>query len=124
MFNLTDSLIFDVASTGGGNAALNHPTNASTFGAGYDLVVYDNLTNGYSNIGSTYGNRGELTHNSYRETFAGSFDNWTIGAYETYTLSASTGDFGTGAIADVPVSFLLGGLSLLGIAAARRKQRA
>jgi hypothetical protein len=126
LFNLTDSLIFEknLALTDGFSATLNYPTYGATFGSGYDLVVNDNLTTGYANIGSTYGDRDKFSQDTYRETFAGSYNNWTIGAYETYTLSASTGDFGSGATVNVPVSFLLGGLGLIGIAAARRKQRA
>ncbi len=124
LFNLSDDLLFEKNArfSGGSYAAYNYQNYGATFGAGHDLYVGENLTNGHANIGHTYGDVNQYRDESYLETFAGSFDNWTIGAYETYTLSASTGNFGTGAVvADVPVSFLLGGLGLLGIGAARRR---
>ncbi len=123
LFNLSENLLFEQSGrySNGANAVLNKSNYGATFGAGHDLYVNYDLTNGYANIGNTYGDLAQYGSESYREEFAGSYNNWTIGAYETYTLSASTGDFGTGAIADVPAAFLLGGLGLLGIAAARRR---
>jgi hypothetical protein len=124
LFNLSDDLLFEKNGrySNGANAVLNKSNYAATFGAGHDLYVNQNLTNGYANIGNTYGDMTQYGSTSYREEFAGSYNNWTIGAYETYTLSASTGDFGTSATTDVPAAFLLGGLGLLGIAAARRNK--
>ncbi len=123
LFNLSDDLLYEKNSrySNGQNATYNSDAYGVLFGAGHDLRVDPNLTTGYVNIGHTYGNKSQVGSDSYREEFAGSYNNWTIGAYETYTLSASTGDFGTGATADVPAAFLLGGLGLLGIAAARRR---
>lgn len=126
LFNLSDGLVFEKNNryTDGGYGAFNHPDHGPRFGGGHDLFVGFDLTTGYANIGHTYGDREQYRLDSYRESFAGSYSNWTIGAYETYTLSASTGEFGTGAAVettDVPVSFLLGGLGLLGIGAARRR---
>jgi hypothetical protein len=123
LFNLSDNLLFEKNDRylNGANATYNSDSYGALFGAGHDLRVDPNLTTGYANIGHTYGDKSQVGSDSYREEFAGSYNNWTIGAYETYTLSASTGDFGTGATADVPAAFLFGGLGLLGIAAARRR---
>ncbi len=124
LFNLSNDLLFEKNNRykSGRIAVLNSESYGSAFGGGFDLYVDKNLETGYANIGHTYGDMDQYADESYRESFTGSYNNWTIGAYETYTLSASTSDFGTGAIvADVPVSFLLGGLGLLGIGAARRR---
>ncbi len=123
LFNLSDDLLFEKNArySNGVKAFYNSSSYGAMFGAGHDLRVDPNLTTGYANIGNSYGDTGRYNRDYYREEFAGSYNNWTIGAYETYTLSASTGDFGTGATADVPAAFLLGGLGLLGIAAARRR---
>jgi len=132
LFNLSDSLIFEKNDIyGNGNfATFNHQDHGSTFGAGHDLYVKTSLSGGYSQIGKTYGDAARYGTASYYEEFAGSSSNWTIGAYETFTLSDSTGDFGSGANAlltetglpnDVPVPFALAGLSLLGLGFARRK---
>tara|TARA_B110000196_G_C21070400_1_gene627177 strand:- start:337 stop:1098 length:762 start_codon:yes stop_codon:yes gene_type:complete len=126
LFNLSDGLLFEKNSryTSGQLATYNGVLYGSTFGGGHDLYVGSDLTTGYAEIGHTYGDIMQFRDDSYREQFAGTLNNWTIGAYETYTLSASTGEFGTGAAVettDVPVSFLLGGLGLLGIGVARRR---
>jgi hypothetical protein len=132
LFNLSDGLLFDKNGrySHGNNATYNISNYGATFGAGHDLYVNSNLTTGYTNIGHTYGDMTQIGNPSYREEFAGSYNNWTIGAYETFTLSDSTGNFGSGANAvltesglpnDVPVPFALAGLSLLGLGFARRK---
>ncbi len=125
LFNLSDNLLFEKNDrySDGKAATYNNGFYGATFGAGHDLYVNSSLTAGSANIGHTYGDKVKLGSNSYRESFSGSYSNWTIGAYETYTLSASTGNFGTGATADVPAAFLLGGLGLLGIASARRRNK-
>ena len=132
LFNLTDGLVFEKNDrySNGSFATYNHQTHGSTFGAGNDLYVNTSLSGGYAQIGHTYGDTSQYAQSSYQEEFTGSYNNWTIGAYETFTLSDSTGSFGSGANAvltesglpnDVPVPFALAGLSLLGLGFARRK---
>ena len=132
LFNLSDSLIFEKndRASNGVNATYNSQSYGSTFGGGHDLYVNTSLSGGHANIGHTYGDTSQYGQSYYREEFAGSYNNWTIGAYETFTLSDSTGNFGSGANAvltesglpnDVPVPFALAGLSLLGLGFARRK---
>jgi hypothetical protein len=108
----------------------NHDFYGVAFGGGVDLIVRGDLSDGYANIGHSYGDRSRYDSESYKREFVGVTDYFNVGRYETYIMSDSTGDFGTGAIAEinsngevtnVPASFLLGGLSLLGIMASRRK---
>lgn len=108
----------------------NHNVYGAAFGAGFDLMVKQDFSSGYANIGHSYGDRSKYGDANYRESFVGTIGDFNVGRYETYIMSDSTGDFGTGAIAEinsngevtnVPASFLLGGLSLLGIMASRRK---
>ena len=131
LFNLTNRTVYKTTGQSDNfHASYNRDSYGSTFGGGHDLYVKDNLTTGYANIGYTYGDSSKFRQNQYMEEFAGSYDNWTIGAYETFTLSDSTGGFGMGATASltesgepnsVPVPFALAGLSLLGLGFARRK---
>lgn len=132
LFNLSNGLRFNKHNyyKNGGGAVYNGSNNGVVFGYGGDLLVNSDLTTGRGNIGYTYGDRTLNGSNAYREEFAGSLDNWTIGAYETFTLSDSTGSFGSGASAlitesgkpnNVPVPFAFAGLSLLGLCFARRK---
>jgi hypothetical protein len=103
----------------------------ATFGAGHDLQVNGSLNDGYANIGVSYGDISRYSTTAYRNEFAGSYNSWTIGAYETFTLSSSTGNFGTGATAAVDESGLeivdasaplaLASLGLFGLMAFRRK---
>ncbi len=125
LFNLTDGAYY------GRNdrhldlyATRNTASYGATFGLLRDLYVSYDLTTGYANIGAGYGDRTQYGKASYREEFAGSYDNWTIGSYETFTLSESTADFSASSVANVPASFLLGGLGLLGLVGARRKNKA
>ena len=132
LFNLSDSLIFEKNDrySNGLYATRNNGYYGSTFGRLHDLSINTSLSGGRADIGNTYGDTSQYEQSSYREEFAGSLDNWTIGAYETFTLSSSTGSFGSGANAvlseasspnDVPVPFALAGISLLGLGFARRK---
>jgi hypothetical protein len=114
----------------------NHNVYGMTFGGGHDLRVDSNLTIGYANIGYSYGDINRFGTPEYRNEFMGSHSDWTIGKYETFTLSASTGDFGTGSVAEinelgntvsnVPITFAMGSLAMLGLgfgASRRRKSK-
>lgn len=124
LFNLSSDLQYEqnARQHSGMSTTYNHGNLGVLFGTGHDLRVNGDLSTGYTNIGATYGDMSQLGSETYQEEFAGSYENWIIGAYETFTLSASTGDFGEGATANVPVSFLLGGLGLFGLMASRRKK--
>ena len=121
LFNLTTSQSYELLN---GYGAYSQSNYGVTFGGGHDLKVDNGLNGGYANIGHSY------SYGDSRYEFIGSYNSWTIGAYETFTLSDSTGSFGSGANAvltedglpnDVPVPFALAGLSLLGLGFARRK---
>lgn len=136
LFNLSSGSLYEKNAryTNGALATYNYAKYGATFGGGHDLQVNAQLTAGYAYIGHTYGDMSRAGESSYQEEFTGGFNDWKIGAYETFTLSASTGRFGFGANAlltesgeiyeapsDVPVPFALAGLSLLGLGFARRK---
>jgi hypothetical protein len=96
-----------------------------TFGGGHDLYVNRDLTTGYTNIGDSYGDTSRNGTDEYRNEFMGSYSNWTIGKYETFTLSASTVDFGN-TVSNVPVTIAMGSLAMLGLgfgASRRRKSK-
>lgn len=109
----------------------NHDFYGAAFGAGFDLMVRQDLSSGYANIGHSYGDRSKYGDANYRESFVGTSDYFNVGYYETYTMSNSTGIFGSGANAllaengelnNVPVPFALAGVSLLGLGFTRRKK--
>ena len=124
LFNLTNSMIFrkNDRVRGGDYATFNAKNWGSSFGLG-DFRIYGDLTTGQSNLGNILGEKSGYSDPEYQALFTGSTSNWTIGSYETFLISDSTGDFGAGAVANVPASFLLGGIGLLGIAGARKKRR-
>ncbi len=132
LFNLTDGLKFG-QNTYSSHLAFNGPTQGVRFGGGHDLYVNPTLSGGYAHIGYTYGDRAQLGNAAYQNTFTGSYSGWIVGDYETFTLSSSTGDFGSGAaatldeqgnnvgVSDVPVSVGFGALALAGMLGFRRK---
>jgi hypothetical protein len=127
LFNLTSGIKYqkDNRSDSHNIQTFNHKLHAVTFGGGFDLHVRQDLTSGYTNIGYSYGDRSRIQTAEYHNEFMGSKDSWTIGKYETFTLSASTGDFGTGSVAEinelgntvsnVPITFAMGSLAMLGL---------
>lgn len=119
LFNLSSNSIFEKNDRGanGAGATLNYRNYGAIFGN--DLVVNRDLKSGASDIGYYYGDKSQFRQASYQEEFAGSYNKWTIGAYETFTLSESTLSF----TSDVPASFLLGGLGLFGLLVSRRKTK-
>jgi hypothetical protein len=130
LFNLTNSTVFESTNKSSIYGANNKGMFGFSMGGGSDLHVNTNLTQGKANIGFSYGDTSQLNDPVYIKSFAGSVSNWTIGSYETFTLSDSTGGFGMGATASltesgepnsVPVTFAFAGLSLLGLGFARRK---
>jgi hypothetical protein len=102
-----------------------------TFGGGHDLHVNSTLTGGSTNIGYTYGDKDGYSDSSYRNEFTGSYNSWTVGKMEAYTLSDSSGDFGAGAtssvyassnaVADVSAPVAISAIALLGMMGFRRK---
>lgn len=135
LFNLTNSSVYRSTNRSSVYGANNKGMFGFSLGGGADLHVNTNLTQGKANIGYSYGDKSKYGDANYIREFAGSMSDWTIGAYETFSLSSSTGVFGSGAYAmktesgdlnspapsDVPVPFALAGLSLLGLGFTRRK---
>ena len=130
LFNLTNSTVFESTNKSSIYGANNKGMFGFSMGGGSDLLVTTNLNGGKANVGFSYGDTSQFGDPVYIKSFAGSIRNWTIGSYETFTLSDSTGGFGMGATASltesgepnsVPVPFALAGLSLLGLGFARRK---
>jgi hypothetical protein len=134
LFNLTSGIKYQK------NNRLTKTYNVSryaiSFGGGADLHVSKNLTTGYANIGNSYGDFSRYRTDEIRNEFMGSYSTWTVGKYETFTLSASTYDFGAGSVAEinefgnavsnVPVTFAMGSLAMLGLgfgASRRRKSK-
>lgn len=135
LFNLTSSTIFEATNKSTVYGANNKGMFGASFGGGADLHVRSDLTSVKSTIGFSYGESGRYYDTNYHKELAGDYGDFTIGNYETFIISGSTGYFGTGANAlvsesgavnetnDVPVSFILGGLGLIGIAGARKRHR-
>jgi hypothetical protein len=142
LFNLSSETKYQKNSNNS-HQAYNSAGYGVTFGRGHhiyeighDIYIGTNLTTGYTNIGHSYGSRSRYQTAGYRNEFMGSQKDWIIGKYETFTLSASTGDFGTGSVAEinelgntvsnVPVTFAMGSLAMLGLgfgASRRRKSK-
>jgi hypothetical protein len=104
LFNLDTGIKYLQEGYGGTlYSTYNRGDYGPTFGAGHDINLDTNLSGGYghTNIGNTYGERSRYGTTSYREEFAGSFNSWSVIGLETFTLSSSTGDFGTGAASTV-----------------------
>jgi hypothetical protein len=104
LFNLTTGIEYQ-KNTGITAQTYNVGEYGATFGGGYDLHVKASLSGGWANIGHSYGDSSRYG-TAYQNEFAGSYSSWTIGAYETFTLSGSTGNFGSGATALVDESGL------------------
>jgi hypothetical protein len=131
LFNLSTGVEYQ-KNTSNTFQTYNHGDYGATFGAGFDLYVNGSLSDGYANIGVSYGDISRFSTTEYRNEFAGSYRSWTIGAYETFTLSGSTGNFGSGAtalvdesgseIVDASAPLALASLGLFGLMGFRRKQ--
>jgi hypothetical protein len=135
LFNLTSGIKYQKNNLSN-YQTYNNTSYGMTFGKGHDLHVRQDLTTGHTNIGRSYGDRNRLNTAEYHNEFMGSHSSWTIGKYETFTLSASTGDFGSGPVAEinefgntvsnVPITFAMGSLAMLGLgfgASRRRKSK-
>jgi hypothetical protein len=130
LFNLTTGVEYQ-KNTINNYQTYNGPAYAATFGGGHDLHVNGSLSGGYTNIGDSYGDRSRYSTAEYNNEFTGSYGSWTIGAYETFTLSGSTGNFGSGAtalvdengseIVDASAPLALASLGLFGLMGFRRK---
>jgi hypothetical protein len=121
LFNLTSGIQYKKNSSN--NVQAYYANDLIAFGGGADLVITGSLSGGFTNIGYSYGDNTKNDSDAYRAEFAGSKSAWTIGKFETFTLSASTGDFASNEIGDVPVPFIFSGLGLLGLALTRRNKR-
>jgi hypothetical protein len=136
LFNLTSNTQYQ-KNNSDNKSVFNYAPYNFSFGTG-DLFIYSDMSGGRADIGESYGDKSKANsstrRNDYAIDFAGSYDSWTIGKYETFTLSASTGDFGTGSVAEinelgktvsnVPVTFAMGSLAMfgLGFGASRRRK--
>lgn len=102
LFNLDTGVKYLQERTNGtSRSTLNNANYGPTFGGGHDLYVNTNLSGGYVNIGYSYGEVSRYSTFNYRNEFAGSHSSWSIVGLETFTLSSSTGDFGTGAVSSI-----------------------
>lgn len=120
LFNLTSGKDYQ-KNTSGNFISIHRSYYGPNFGFS-DLWVNKDLSGGHStNIGYSFGDANQRKNDAYIEEFTGTEADWVIGELETYTLSASTGYFGTGAIANVPAPYLLGSISLFSLFGARRK---
>jgi hypothetical protein len=98
LFNLTGNMRYQ-KNNHSVHQAYNSSTYGPTFGGGHDLYINQGLAGGYANLGYGYGDSSRIGQTSYRAELAGSYNTWTVGKLETFTLSASTGTFGSGAMA-------------------------
>jgi hypothetical protein len=131
LFNLDTGIKYSQERYNGERYSAYNGGYGPTFGAGHDLYVNPALSGGYANIGHTYGEVARYNTPSYREEFAGSYNTWNIVGLETFTLSSSTGDFGTGAassvytqgnaVANVSAPVALSALAMMGLMGFRRK---
>ncbi|MEH6538425.1 MAG: HYR domain-containing protein, partial [Psychroserpens sp.] len=108
--NLTNNFLFSVTNqtkhTQGGQyggtgsySIYNRSDYGPTFGGGHDLVIYNNLTNGYSNLGHSY----ECVNGTYgstdcRDNLAGSYNGWQIEEIEVWELSSTGNQAGNGVL--------------------------
>jgi hypothetical protein len=137
LFNLTSVLSYQKnTNANNSNQVFNYSNKSIAFGGGHDLVVEDDLIQGSSNLGVSYGDRSRLGQSGYVEEFTGIEGAWTIGQYETFSISASTDVFGAGAVAtideqgnDTPLPSVVSApltvvsLALLGALGFRRRQK-
>lgn len=63
------------------------------FGAGYDLLVNDDLSGGHSNLGRSYGEIVNYNNNNRVNPLTKNSYGWSIGKYETFVISSPTGEF-------------------------------
>ncbi|MDB9961598.1 HYR domain-containing protein, partial [Oceanihabitans sp.] len=108
--NLTNNFLFSVTNqtkhnpgglvgSSGNNTIYNRADYGPTFGGGHDLVIYNNLTNGYSNLGHSY----ECVNGTYgstdcRDNLAGSYNGWQIEEIEVWELSSTGNALGNGIV--------------------------
>jgi hypothetical protein len=125
----TDNFLFNL--TSGDIYRKNTSTNFQTynlgqygaaFGAGVDLIINNDLSSGYANIGNSYGDSSLTGTSTYQEKFTGTFNSWVVGKYETFTLSDAAG-FGDKDLAaeDVSTPLAFASLGLIGLMGFRRK---
>ncbi len=115
LFNLTDALLYEQF---GPRQTYNHANYGPTFGGGHDLYIDTALAGGYANIGHTYGDNSQFGQAAYRNAFTGSYNSWSVGGLEVFTLSAAL------ITVAEPASwlvFVLGLLTLGGIRLQRRR---
>lgn len=106
LFNLTDALLYEQF---GPRQTYNHAGYGPTFGGGHDLHINSALAGGYANIGHTYGDNSQFGQAAYRNAFTGSYNSWSVGGLEVFTLSAAL------ITVPEPVSWLVFALGLLAL---------
>lgn len=113
LFNLTDGLLYEQFAP---RQTYNHANYGPTFGGGHDLYIDTALAGGYANIGHTYGDNSQFGQAAYRNAFTGSFDAWSVGGLEVFTLSAAL------ITVAEPASWLVFVLGLLALGACRLRR--
>jgi hypothetical protein len=135
LFNLDTGIKYSQERhSGGAYATYNTGSYGPTFGGGHDLHVRNNLTSGYTQVGYSYGDTNRYGTTGYQNEFTGSYNSWSVVGMETFTLSSSTGDFGTGAassvyaqgnaVANVSAPVALSALAMMGLMGFRKKRSA
>lgn len=114
LFNLTDQIVYEQNYRW---QTYNRGSYGPTFGGGHDLYISGNLSGGYANIGHTYGDRSQYGSSAYRNAFTGSYDSWSVGALEVFTIAADE----TPQV-PAPGALAIFCLGLVGIGYARRRK--
>ena len=111
LFNLTSQLKLD-QSQNIPYQTYNRSNYGPTFGGGHDLYVDSALAGGYANIGHTYAAPPGTSYGSSdaRNTFAGSYRDWTITGLEVFSIAPMTP-------VPLPAGLPLLGSALLGLLA-------
>ena len=86
MFSLTNS--FKHTLTKPQNAVYNYDDYGPTFGGGHDWHVKADMNTGSCNLGNSYGCRSGLINPACQNDFCGSYNGWTIDAFEVFVLKA------------------------------------
>lgn len=114
LFNLTDALLYAQFAP---RQTYNHADYGPTFGGGHDLYIDGALAGGHANIGHTYGDNTQFRSAAYREAFAGSYDSWTVGGLEVFTLAAVV------ITVPEPAAWIVFAVGLVGLAGTRLRAR-
>ena len=120
LFNLTAETIYReaISNINGAYQGFNNALSGPAFGGGKDLSIDNDLLGGYANIGYSFGDNSQLGSVSYQNEFAGSYDLFTVGAMEVFTIENSNVN-----PVPVPAAVWLFSSGILGVAGVSRKKR-